>query len=54
MTLPQDLCLILDFGSPYTQLIARHNPGETVHVQIIRDGKTQTVDVKLGERPEGG
>ena len=24
MTLPQDLCLILDFGSPYTQLIARH------------------------------
>jgi S1-C subfamily serine protease len=25
-----------------------------VHVQIIRDGKTQTVDVKLGERPSSG
>jgi S1-C subfamily serine protease len=40
--------------SDLPQLIARHNPGDTVHVQIIRDGKTQTVDVKLGERPEGG
>jgi len=24
-----------------------------VKVQIIRDGKTQTVDVTLGERPSG-
>ena len=36
------------------QLIARHDPGDTVGVQIIRDGKPQTVDVKLGERPEDG
>jgi S1-C subfamily serine protease len=36
------------------RLIASHDPGETVKVQIIRDGKTQTVDVKLGERPESG
>jgi S1-C subfamily serine protease len=36
------------------QLIARHDPGDTVEVEIIRDGKTQTVDVKLGERPENG
>jgi S1-C subfamily serine protease len=33
------------------QLIARHDPGDTVKVEIIRDGETQTVDVKLGERP---
>ena len=34
------------------RLIARHDPGDTVNVEIIRDGKRQTVDVKLGERPE--
>jgi S1-C subfamily serine protease len=34
-------------------LIGRHSPGDTVQVEIIRDGKTQTVDVKLGERPSG-
>jgi len=37
--------------SDLPQLISRHSPGDTVQVQIIRDGKTQTVDVKLGERP---
>jgi S1-C subfamily serine protease len=36
------------------QLIARHDPGDTVKVQIIRDGERQTVDVKLGERPDNG
>jgi S1-C subfamily serine protease len=35
-------------------LIARHDPGETVKVEILRDGDTQTVDVKLGERPDTG
>jgi S1-C subfamily serine protease len=40
--------------SDLPQLIARHDPGDTVHVQIIRDGKTQTIDVKLGERPASG
>jgi S1-C subfamily serine protease len=37
--------------SDLPQLVARHDPGDTVKVQIIRDGKQQTVDVKLGERP---
>jgi S1-C subfamily serine protease len=37
--------------SALPQLIARHDPGDTVQVQIIRDGKTQTVDVTLGARP---
>ena len=40
--------------SDLPQLITHYNPGDTVQVQIIRDGKTQTVDVKLGERPSSG
>ncbi len=34
------------------KLIAQHDPGDTVTLEIIRDGETQSVDVKLGERPE--
>jgi S1-C subfamily serine protease len=34
------------------KLIAQHNPGDTVTLEIIRDGETQSLDVKLGERPE--
>jgi S1-C subfamily serine protease len=33
------------------ELIARHDPGDTVDVGIIRDGKQQTVKVTLDERP---
>jgi S1-C subfamily serine protease len=33
-------------------LISRFSPGDTVSLQIIRDGETQSVDVKLGERPD--
>jgi S1-C subfamily serine protease len=33
------------------ELIARHDPGDTVDVGIIRDGEQQTVQVTLGERP---
>jgi len=40
--------------SDLPRLITSYDPGDTVHVQIIRDGKTQTVDVKLGERPSSG
>jgi len=39
--------------SDLPEIIARHEPGDTVQVQVERDGKTQTVDVKLGERPSG-
>jgi S1-C subfamily serine protease len=38
--------------SDLPQLIARHDPGDTVKIEVIRDGQSQTVDVKLGERPE--
>jgi 2-alkenal reductase len=34
------------------RLIAQHDPGDSVTVEIIRDGETQSLDVKLGERPE--
>jgi S1-C subfamily serine protease len=34
------------------KLIAQHDPGDTVTLEIIRDGETQNLDVKLGERPE--
>jgi S1-C subfamily serine protease len=33
--------------------IARFKPGETVDVEISRDGSTRTLKVKLGERPLG-
>jgi 2-alkenal reductase len=36
------------------RLISHFNPGDTVTVQIIRDGQRQDVDVKLGERPGTG
>jgi len=36
------------------QLISRHNPGDTVQLEIIRDGEKQTVDAKLAERPDSG
>jgi len=39
--------------SDLPEIIARHEPGDTVQVQVERDGKTQTVDVKLGVRPSG-
>jgi S1-C subfamily serine protease len=35
-------------------LISRFDPGETVTLEIIRDGQTQSIDVKLGERPSTG
>jgi S1-C subfamily serine protease len=34
------------------KLIAQHTPGDTVTVEIIRDGERQNLDVELGERPE--
>jgi S1-C subfamily serine protease len=34
------------------ELISRLSPGDTATLQIIRDGDTRNVDVKLGERPD--
>jgi S1-C subfamily serine protease len=27
------------------------SPGETVSIDVLRDGKRKTIEVKLGERP---
>jgi S1-C subfamily serine protease len=36
-----------------SRLISEHRPGETVTLQIIRDGEEQEIDVELGSRPTG-
>jgi S1-C subfamily serine protease len=33
-------------------LIAEHSPGDTVALEVLRDGDTEEIDVELGERPE--
>jgi S1-C subfamily serine protease len=35
------------------RIIARHDPGDEVELEVIRDGETETVAVTLGERPGG-
>jgi S1-C subfamily serine protease len=35
-----------------SRLISQHQPGDTVTLQIIRDGDTKDVDVTLEERPD--
>jgi S1-C subfamily serine protease len=34
-----------------SELIAQHKPGDTVPLDILRDGQQMTVDVTLGSRP---
>ncbi len=38
--------------SDLAQAISEHSPGDTVTVELLRDGSTEDVDVKLGERPQ--
>jgi S1-C subfamily serine protease len=38
--------------SDLPKLIAQHDPGDQVTLELIRDGQTQNVDVELGERPD--
>jgi S1-C subfamily serine protease len=33
------------------ELVTRYRPGETVTIELLRDGDTRQVRVKLGERP---
>ncbi len=33
--------------------ISAHQPGETVQLEVLRDGKRKQVDVTLGKRPQG-
>jgi S1-C subfamily serine protease len=34
-----------------SELVALHKPGETLELQVVRDGKSRTVDVTLGNAP---
>jgi S1-C subfamily serine protease len=34
------------------RLIAHHDPGDEVTIEVIRDGESRNLDVTLGERPE--
>ncbi|CAN5576182.1 trypsin-like peptidase domain-containing protein [soil metagenome] len=42
----------LERDSDLAELISRQRPGQTVKVEVIRDGKRQTLDVKLEPRPD--
>lgn len=53
---PGDLITAVDgtdigFDTPFLNQLFTHKPGDTVKLKIERDGKTQTVSVKLGSRP---
>jgi S1-C subfamily serine protease len=37
-----------------TDLVGLKRPGQTVRLEIIRDGRRRTVSVRLGKRPEAG
>lgn len=41
-------------ASDLPRYISRLSPGDVVHVDLIRDGQKQTVDVTLAERPTAG
>jgi S1-C subfamily serine protease len=38
--------------SDLAEAISEHGPGDTVALQVLRDGETEEIDVELGERPE--
>ena len=40
--------------SDLSELIARHRPGDTVTLEVIRDGESREVQVELAARPAGG
>jgi serine protease Do len=43
--------IAIDTEHPLDALLTQFAPGETIHMTILRDGKTQTLDVVLGTRP---
>jgi S1-C subfamily serine protease len=38
--------------SDLARAISEHSPGDTVTVEVLRDGSTEEIEVELGERPE--
>ena len=43
--------ITIDQEHPLDALLVQFAPGDVVHLQVLRDGKTITVDVTLGTRP---
>jgi serine protease Do len=41
----------IDTAGEVTTLVGGHKPGDQLKITVLRDGKRQTLDVKLGERP---
>jgi S1-C subfamily serine protease len=39
-------------SSALSQLVLDKRPGETVRLEVIRDGERRTIEVRLGERPD--
>jgi S1-C subfamily serine protease len=38
--------------SDLAEAVAEHGPGDTVAIEVLRDGETSELEVELGERPE--
>ena len=43
----------VDTGRTLARIVGALNPGETVEVELYREGRRQTIDVELGQRVEG-
>ena len=42
----------VDDSSALSALVDEHKPGDSVQVEVTRDGAKKTLTIKLGERPE--
>ena len=43
----------LGVGNSLRSALMKHKPGDTVRLDVLRDGQTLTIEVTLGTRPEG-
>jgi len=43
----------IDSRTPLEDLLALHAPGDTITLEVVRDGRTLTVSLTLGTRPAG-
>ncbi len=43
----------IDSRTPLEDLLAQHSPGDTITLEVVREGRTLTVSLALGTRPAG-
>jgi 2-alkenal reductase len=43
----------IDARNPLDEVLATHEPGDTVTLEVVREGRTMTISLTLGTRPEG-